>query len=102
MADKSKVMAHLGKDKQGAKKKEPKHHTHRLTIERADRGGHILHHETRDEDGNPGPPHTSVAMDNDDMQAQAGEAMADQPPAGEGAPPQPPPPEQQPDPTQGQ
>lgn len=102
MDNKKKVMDHLGKDKPGGKKKEAKHHTHRLTIERADHGGHILRHETRDEDGNSGPTHTSVAMDNDDMQAQAGEAMADQPPAGEGQPPQPPPdPSQpQPDPTQ--
>ncbi len=104
MADKEKVMKHLGEDKKSKRKEgEKKYHTHRLSIERADHGGHILRHETRDEDGNPGPTHTSVATDNDDMQQQAGDAMADQPAAGEGQPAAPPPQDPaQPDPSQGQ
>lgn len=95
MSEESKVKKHLGEAK-SSKAKEKKLHTHRLTIERAHHGGHILHHEMRDEDGNPGGTQTSVAADNDDMGNQVQDAMGDQPPAGEGAPPT-----SQPDPSDG-
>jgi hypothetical protein len=95
VAEREAAMHGMGKSKSKAKMK--KLHTHKLEIERADGGGHILRHHMKDEDGNDGPMHTSVATDNEDMQQQAGDAMADQPAAGAAAPP-----EAQPDPTQGQ
>lgn len=87
MAEREAVMHHMGKAKTG-KAKERKVHTHELHIKRADGGGHILTHHLRDEEGNDAGTHTSVATDNDDMQEQAGAAMADQPAAGAAAPPQ--------------
>lgn len=87
--EKKHVMHHLGTEKSGAKKKEPKHHAHSVTVTRAEHGGHVIHHHMRDEDGNPAPDQTSVAMDNEDMGNQVQSAMADQPPAGQGTPPAP-------------
>jgi hypothetical protein len=83
-----KVMAHLksegGKDKEKGGKKL---HTHRIEVERADHGGHHIRHHMRDEDGNDAGVQTGIAANNDDMGAQVQDAMADQPPAGQGAPP---------------
>jgi len=91
--EKSAVMSHLGSEKSG-KDKPKKHHVHRMTIERADGGGHIVHHHLRDEDGNEGPTQSHVVPDNESLGANVQEAMGDQPAAGEGqpqalAPPQP-------------
>jgi hypothetical protein len=99
--EKSAVMSHLGSAKSG-KEKPKKHHVHRLTIERADGGGHIVHHHLKDEDGNDGPTQTHVVADNDALQENVQGAMGDQPPAGEGQPQAPPPPQNTPDPSMGQ
>lgn len=93
--EKEKVMKHLGEEK-SSKGKTRKLHTHKLTIERADHGGHIIHHHMRDEDGQDAGVQTATAADNDEMAQHVQGAMGDQPPAGEGAPPQ-----QAPDPSAG-
>lgn len=96
--EKEAVMNHLGKEKPG-KKKESKHHTHGMTVKRADHGGfHITHH-MKDEQGNDAPDQTAVGNDIDDATGQMNEAMGDQPAAGEGTPQEPQP--QAPQPQQG-
>jgi hypothetical protein len=94
--EKKAVMDHLGKDAP-SEKKSKKYHVHRMTIERADHGGHMVHHDTRDEDGNPGPSQSAVIPDNEALGQHVQDMMGDQPAAGQG---QPAAPQQEPDPSQ--
>lgn len=86
MADKKKnaVMEHMGAVREKAKKTE-KRHVHKMTIERARSGGHIVHHEMRggaEGEGSDGGNH--VLPDNDALHAHIDQHMGDQPAAGEG------------------
>jgi hypothetical protein len=85
MADKKKAVHRAMGEAPESKKKTEKRHVHKMTIERARSGGHIVHHEMRGgAEGESTDGGSHVVPDNDALHDHLEEHMGDQPAAGEG------------------